>query len=63
VAALSYIIPEMNEYSHKMEGVDKDWITLKKNRRIFYTKLPPGKYTFRVKDPTAKAYGIIKKLS
>lgn len=54
VAALSYIIPEMNEYSYKMEGIDKDWITLKKNRRIFYTKLPPGKYTFRVKGSNSE---------
>lgn len=54
VAALSYIIPEMNEYSYKMDGIDKDWITLKKNRRIFYTKLPPGKYTFRVKGSNSE---------
>lgn len=54
VAALSYIIPEMNEYSYKMEGIDKDWIILKKNRRIFYTKLPPGKYTFRVKGSNSE---------
>lgn len=54
VAALSYIIPEMNEYSYKMEGIDKDWITLKKNRRIFYTKLPPGKYTFKVKGSNSE---------
>jgi ligand-binding sensor domain-containing protein/signal transduction histidine kinase/DNA-binding response OmpR family regulator len=54
VAALSYIIPEMNEYAYKMDGVDKDWIVLKKNRRIYYTKLPPGKYTFRVKGSNSE---------
>ncbi len=39
----------MNEYSYKMEGVDKDWIFLKNNRKVYYTKLPPGNYTFKVK--------------
>jgi ligand-binding sensor domain-containing protein/signal transduction histidine kinase/DNA-binding response OmpR family regulator len=54
VAALSYIIPEMNEYAYQMEGIDKGWTILKKNRRIFYTKLPPGKYTFRVKGSNSE---------
>ena len=55
VAALSYVIPEMNEYSYKMDGVDKNWITLNKNRKIFYTKLPPGKYIFRVKGSNSES--------
>ncbi|HEY5463858.1 MAG TPA: two-component regulator propeller domain-containing protein [Hanamia sp.] len=54
VAALSYIIPEMNEYSYQMEGIDKGWTILKKNRKIFYTKLPPGNYTFRVKGSNSE---------
>ncbi len=54
VAALSYIIPEMNEYSYQMEGIDKGWTTIKKNRKIFYTKLPPGNYTFRVKGSNSE---------
>ncbi len=54
VAALSYIIPEMNEYMYQMEGVDKAWTILKKNRKIFYTKLPPENYTFRVKGSNSE---------
>lgn len=49
VAALSYIIPERNQYAYKMEGIDKAWVQLDRNRKIFYTKLPPGQYTFRLK--------------
>lgn len=49
VAALSYSIPERNSYQYKMEGLDKTWISLKNNRKIFYTKLSPGTYTFKVK--------------
>jgi len=49
VAALSYIIPEMNRYAYKMEGIDKTWTEVKNNRKIYYTKLPPGDYLFEVK--------------
>jgi signal transduction histidine kinase len=48
-AALSYASPEMNEYSYKMEGLDKDWTLLKANRKVYFTELPPGLYTFKVK--------------
>ncbi|MDB5151845.1 MAG: signal transduction histidine kinase [Mucilaginibacter sp.] len=54
VAALSYIIPEMNGYAYKMEGIDKSWTQLKNNRKIYYTKLSPGEYTFRVKGANSE---------
>ena len=54
VAALSYVIPEMNEYAYQMEGIDKSWTILKKNRKIFYTKIPPGKYTFKIKGSNSE---------
>lgn len=48
VAALSYMIPEMNQYRYILNGADKTWTYLKNNRRIYYTNLPPGDYTFKV---------------
>ena len=54
VAALSYIIPEMNEYAYQMEGIDKTWTILKKNRKIFYTNLLPGKYIFKLKGSNSE---------
>lgn len=48
-AALSYTAPEMTEYAYKLEGLDKDWTYLKTNRKAYFTELPPGTYTFRVK--------------
>ena len=54
VAALSYSIPEKNGYQYKMEGLDKNWIKLSNNRKIFYTKLPPGDYTFKVKGSNSE---------
>lgn len=47
-AALSYVSPRMTEYAYKMEGLDKNWTHIRTNRRAYFTKLPPGDYTFRV---------------
>jgi len=54
VAALSYIVPEMNSYAYKMDDIDKNWTQLKNNRKIYYTKLPAGEYIFRVKGANSE---------
>ena len=48
-AALSFTAPEMSEYVYKMEGLENNWTYLKKNRKAYFTQLPPGNYTFKVK--------------
>ncbi|MEO6327831.1 MAG: triple tyrosine motif-containing protein, partial [Ginsengibacter sp.] len=48
-ASLSYTTPEMSEYAYKLEGVDNDWTYLKTNRKVYFTELSPGTYTFKVK--------------
>ncbi|MEO5893713.1 MAG: two-component regulator propeller domain-containing protein [Ferruginibacter sp.] len=48
-ASLSYAAPEMSEYAYKMDGLDKDWIYLKTNRKVYFTELSPGTYNFKVK--------------
>jgi ligand-binding sensor domain-containing protein/signal transduction histidine kinase len=48
-ASLSYSAPEMSEYAYKMEGLDNDWTYLKTNRKVYFTDLSPGTYTFKVK--------------
>ncbi|QCR21175.1 two-component regulator propeller domain-containing protein [Pontibacter sp. SGAir0037] len=55
-AALSYTVPEMTEYAYKLEGLDKDWNYLTSNRKVYFTQLPPGSYTFMVK--AANSSGI-----
>ena len=47
-AALSYISPEITEYKYKMEGLDKSWTYLSTNRKVYFTNLAPGSYTFRL---------------
>lgn len=49
-AAISFTAPEMTEYSYWMEGLDKDWTQIKSNRKVYFTNLKPGTYTFRVKN-------------
>jgi len=48
-AALSYISPEMTEYKYKLEGLDKEWTSIKTNRKVYFTNLSPGKYIFKIK--------------
>lgn len=48
-AALSYTLPEKNQYAYKMEGFDNDWSYIGAGRTATYTNLDPGSYTFRVK--------------
>jgi len=47
-AALSFTAPEMIEYKYIMEGLDKSWTYLKTNRKVYFTDLSPGSYTFKV---------------
>jgi ligand-binding sensor domain-containing protein/signal transduction histidine kinase len=48
-ASLSYTAPEMSEYAYKMEGLADEWTFLKTNRKVYFTDLSPGTYTFKVK--------------
>lgn len=47
-SALNYVYPEYNQYAFKLENYDKQWNYCGNMRTAVYTKLPPGKYTFRV---------------
>lgn len=48
-AALSYTAPENIQYAYMMEGLDKSWIYLKTNRKVYFTNVAPGNYVFKVK--------------
>lgn len=48
-AALTYTDFGTAAYEYKLEGVEKSYTRLSKNRRVFYTKLSPGTYTFSVR--------------
>ena len=48
-AALSYYSPETTEYAYRMNGLYNNWVYLKTNRKVYFTKITPGDYVFEVK--------------
>jgi signal transduction histidine kinase len=56
-AALSFTSPERTEYRYKMDGLDKAWTYLPTNRKVYFTNLAPGEYTFKVKAATGNNWG------
>jgi len=44
-----YTDPESVNYQYQLEGLNNEWIPTK-DRSITFPKLPPGKYTFRVRS-------------
>ncbi len=47
-AALSLGMPERVRFKYRLVGFDDTWIDPGSRRQAFYTKLPPGSYTFEV---------------
>lgn len=45
---LSFIAPEKVRFRYKLEGYDEDWVDAGTRRVAYYTKIPPGRYRFRV---------------
>jgi signal transduction histidine kinase/ligand-binding sensor domain-containing protein/AraC-like DNA-binding protein len=48
-AALNFSSADMNRYKYMMKGLDKRWTELKQNRKVYFTQLSPGHYTFIIK--------------
>ncbi|MGB6729422.1 MAG: GAF domain-containing protein [Terracidiphilus sp.] len=51
-AALNYGNPSETQYQYQLEGVDKDWSPLEKQKEANYSGLGPGDYRFRVRSRT-----------
>jgi len=47
--ALNYIQPEKNQYAFRLVGFNNDWQYIKNRQQAFFTKVPPGHYSFQVK--------------
>jgi len=46
---LSFPVPERVRFSFKLEGLEEKWRDVGTRRVAYYTQIPPGNYTFRVK--------------
>ena len=45
---LSLRVPQRSLFKYRLDGFDKDWVNAGNRRTAYYTRLPPGSYTFRV---------------
>lgn len=48
-AALNFRIQDRVTYMYRLEGYDEEWNTATGFNSVYYSKVPHGKYTFRVK--------------
>jgi diguanylate cyclase (GGDEF)-like protein len=46
---LSFVAPEKVFFTYQLEGFDPEWVQAGTRRVAYYTNIPPGYYTFRVK--------------
>ena len=46
---MSFLAPEKVRFRYKLDGYDPDWIDAGDRRAAYYSNIPPGRYTFRVK--------------
>jgi signal transduction histidine kinase/ligand-binding sensor domain-containing protein/CheY-like chemotaxis protein len=46
---LSLLAPEKVMFKYKLDGYDADWVDAADRRAAYYSNIPPGRYTFRVK--------------
>lgn len=47
--SLNYQAPDLTRYAYRMEGLNTEWNQVIGENRIYFTKLPPGTYTFMLK--------------
>lgn len=47
--SLSYQAPGLTQYAYCMRGLQSKWSHVVGENRVYFTKLPPGEYTFQVK--------------
>jgi signal transduction histidine kinase/ligand-binding sensor domain-containing protein/DNA-binding response OmpR family regulator len=47
--ATSLLAPQLVSFKYRLEGYDTEWVDAGSRRTAYYTGLPPGEYTFRVK--------------
>jgi ligand-binding sensor domain-containing protein/signal transduction histidine kinase len=45
---LSLRVPQRSLFKYRLQGFDKDWIDAGNRRTAYYSRLPPGSYTFHV---------------
>ena len=52
-ASDNYTFTELNQFRWKLEGIDKDWVTVRNRNFALYSGLPPDHYSFVVQSRNA----------
>jgi len=52
-AGLSFAAPQKLRYQYKLEGFDHAWTDAGTRRTAYYTNIPPGRYSFKVRTTFA----------
>ena len=58
-AVLDFHATDKQRYAYRLLGYDEVWRNAEGQRRVNFTKLPPGKYTFQVKSLNSELYRTI----
>ena len=58
-AALEYGEYERVEYQYMLDGFDSHWIDANKNREAYYSNIPAGRYTFKVRILSQDRSGVL----
>ena len=51
--ALTFLEPANVRFRYRLDPYDASWVDVGNRRTAFYTKVPPGRYTFRVEASDA----------
>ncbi len=55
-SALNFSQAAKNQYAYQLEGYDQQWQYVGRRDEAYYTKVPPGSYTFMVKGANNDGY-------
>ena len=55
-AMLDFQNPDWNRCAYMLEGWDREWMPAVRERRVNYSDIPPGAYTFRVRGLTSDGF-------
>ena len=49
-SGIHFSMADQDTFLYKLEGIDPEWVQTTDRRRVFYTNVPSGRYTFRLKS-------------
>lgn len=57
-ASLNFGLRGQMDFSYRLKGYDKDWISATSSRSVTYSRIPPGRYVFEVTSVPAEGAAV-----